>query len=218
MPETQATEGQGPKGPNSSGNQRRSGGPEGSGVAGEARTVSENATRSAEQVIDKTAQASQDASRATGEILRRNIETAQGALQSGMEGALRSFETLTRTMTGTFGFTGSRGEQLAEESSTNVKVVAEAAAVVAKGAQDVSREWFKLTQNRLRTNLEALGQLASCRTAQDVISVQSNLMRQTLEQVVQSGQSIAEASRRSMDEASRLFQARASTPQHPAQH
>jgi len=72
-----------------------------------------------------------------------------------------------------------------------------------RGLQDVSREWFELSQKRLQTNLEGLNALARCRSMNDLVEVQSSLIRDNLEQTVDNSRRLAELTIRLADEASR---------------
>jgi Phasin protein len=56
--------------------------------------------------------------------------------------------------------------------------------VLAKGAQQISREWFDLMRERLAKNAEAMNRLAGCRSVQDVVAVQSEIVRDGLGQAV----------------------------------
>jgi hypothetical protein len=161
--------------------------------------------RAAEAVADKTAEASRAATRANTEILRTQIETAQQAVHSSVEAGMRSFEGLTQNLTRAFGVANPNPD-LAEKSAQNVQVVSQASSALAKGAQDAARAWFDLTQKTMRTNMEAMGQLASCRSMQEVVNVQSNLLRDNLQQAIESGEVMARVSSEAIREATRAMQ------------
>lgn len=161
-----------------------------------AERQTEKAARVAEQVIDKTAEASEETVRAIG--------TAQDAWRASLEAGARSVEGLSQTMSRTFGIAAPDGE-LAERSAQNVRAISQASTALAKGAQEASRVWFELVQQGLRTNLEALSELAQCRTMQDVITVQSQVMRRGLERAVDGGQTIARSSAQAIEEANRAL-------------
>ncbi len=164
--------------------------------------------RAAEAVADKTAEASRAAAKANSEILRTQIETAQQAVRSGLEAGMRSLEGLTQNWTRAFG-AASPNLELADQSAKNVQAVSQASTALAKGAQDASRAWFDLTQKAVRTNLEAMGQLASCRSMQELVTLQSNLVRDSLQQAIESGEAIARAQSDAIREATRAMQQQA---------
>jgi hypothetical protein len=47
-------------------------------------------------------------------------------------------------------------------------------AVLTKGAQEISRAWFDVMQDRLAKNIGAMNRLASCRSLQHFLAVQSS--------------------------------------------
>jgi hypothetical protein len=161
--------------------------------------------QAAEAVADKTAEASRAAAKANSEILRSQIETAQQAVRSGLEAGMRSLEGLTQNWTRAFG-AATPNPELAEQSARNVQAVSQASTALAKGAQDASCAWFDLTQKAVRTNLEAMGQFASCRSMQELVTLQSNLVRDSLQQAIESGELIARAHSDAIREATRAMQ------------
>lgn len=161
--------------------------------------------RAAEAVAAKTAEAGRAAAKANSDILRGQMETAQQAMRSSLEASARSFEGLTQNWTRTFGV-GAPNPELAERSAQNVEAVSQASSVLAKGAQDASRAWLELTQRAMRTNLEALGHFAACRSMQEVMAVQSNLVRDSLQQAIESGEVIARVSSEAIREATQAIQ------------
>lgn len=173
-----------------------------------ARQAKESA-RAAEAVADKTAEAGRAAAKANTEILNSQIETAQQAARTSFEAGLRGLESLSQNWTRAFGVAPPGGD-LAEQSAQNVQAVAQASSVLAKSAQDASRVWFDLTQRAMRTNLEALGRLASCRSFQEVATLQTNLMRDNMQQAIESSEVIARASSDAIREATRAIQSPAS--------
>jgi hypothetical protein len=174
-------------------------------AADAAARQAKDGAQAAEAVADKTAEASRAAAKANSEILRTQIETAQHAVRSGLEAGMRSLEGITQNWTRAFG-AAAPSPDLAEQSARNVQAVSLASTALAKGAQDASRAWFDLTQRSVRTNLEAMGRFASCRSVQELITLQSNLVRDNLQQAIESGEVMARASSDAIREATRAMQ------------
>jgi hypothetical protein len=102
-----------------------------------------------------------------------------------------------------FGRSDGEGRGFTDQASESLKTVAQSNTVLVRGFQDVSREWFELSQKRLQTNLEGLNALARCRSMNDFVAVQSSLIRDNLEQTVDNSRRMAELTMQLADEAAR---------------
>ena len=160
-----------------------------------ARTVTNEAARVGEQTA-----------RASADLARRGAETARDSLQSGVTVATESFQRINDQLTKAWGFSGPQAEELARRSSQNLQAISQASTVLAKGAQEVSHAWFGLVQDRVQKNMDGLNRLAGCRSVQDFVAVQSDLMRDGLQQVIDTNKRVAEVSVRVADEAARSIQ------------
>jgi hypothetical protein len=145
-----------------------------------------------------------------GETVRAGTESAQSIAQSMQQVVQNSFgvfSELARRSTGQamqmFARPDGDSRGLAQQASENLKTVAQSNTVLMRGLQDVSREWFELSQKRLQTNLEGLNALARCRSMNDLVEVQSSLIRDNLEQTVDNSRRLAELTIQLADEASR---------------
>ena len=148
----------------------------------------EEAEAVAEQVQDEMASV-EEAKRAEAKRAREQIEIVQqvgddvtSTVQAGAEGA----QVMARTMQ--------------EAVQTGLSTASE----LARGVQDVSREWFELSQKRLLKNLDGLSSLAQCRSVPDFMAVQTSLIRDNLEQTLDNSRRMVDLTRQLADEARRI--------------
>jgi hypothetical protein len=144
------------------------------------------------------------------DTLRAGVESAQTMAQATQEAVFNSFNAfseLARRSTGQTLPMGSRPEGelqgLTEEAAHNLRAVAQSSTALARGLQEVSREVVTRSQQRLQRNLDSLQALARCRSMSDFVEVQSSLLRDNLEQMVENSRRIAELTLQMTDEATK---------------
>jgi hypothetical protein len=144
---------------------------------------------------------------AARENVRVLAETTQDALRSGMTSASENARRFTDQVTQAYGFSGEKREELTHQTSQNLEVISEAGALLTRGFQDISRAWFNLMQESLQKNLDGFNALARCRSVPDFLAVQSGLIRDNLEQTIESTRRIAEVSSEVASEANQTMTA-----------
>jgi phasin family protein len=162
-----------------------------------------------EQAAEAGRKVATEATRAGADIARRGAETARQALESGLNSTVHTFQRVTDQFTQALGVAGPQAEELARKASQNMEAVSQASTVLTNGAHEISREWFDVMRERLAKNIEDMNRLASCRSVQDLIAVQSQIVRDRLGHTVDSSRRIAEVSIRVADEAARIIQSQA---------
>ena len=103
-----------------------------------------------------------------------------------------------------FSFSGERGEELSRRSSQSLEAMNEASTVVARGMQDLTREWVSLLQEQTQRNIEGFAALARCRTLPELLSTQAELVQGNVQRTVEGTRRMAETSARLVTEASQL--------------
>src|SRR3954464_13137911 len=141
--------------------------------------AADEAARTARTVTNEAARVGEQAARAGADVFRRGTETARDSLQQGLNTAAETVRRVTDQFSQVLGFNGPQSEELARRSSQNLQAVSQASSVLARGAQEVSREVIQLVQDRLEKNVDAVNRLAGTRSVQDFIAVQSDLARDT---------------------------------------
>jgi phasin family protein len=165
-------------------------------------------TRRAREQTETVTQVTEDIAntvRAGMEGSQRAARTMQDAVQSSLGAASEMAHMSTDRMMRIYGFPSQEGQDLAEQTAQHLRAIAQSSTVLARGIQDVSQEWIGLAQDRMQKNLEGLNALARCRSMPDFVALQSSLMRNNLEQMLESTRRIAELSSRITNEASRTM-------------
>ncbi len=177
--------------------------------------AADEAARTAHTVTDEAARVGEQTARAGADIANRSTETARNVVEAGLNTATQTFQRMTDQFNQVLGFNGPQAEQLARRASQNLQAVSQANTVLARGFQEASHEWISLAQERVTKNMDGLTRLAGTRSVQDFVAVQSDLVRDDLQRVIDANKRIAEVSVRIAEEAGRMIQAQAdqSAPQ-----
>ncbi|APX84165.1 phasin [Methylorubrum extorquens] len=148
----------------------------------------------AQEGFNKTVDLREKATEATKQVMQNGVDTAT---QQAREAADRFSKTL--------GFSGEDSERLARESKQNIEAVTRCGTVLSQAFQDTSRNLFDLGQKQFQRNLEGLTKLTRAKSVQEFAAIQSDLMREGLQNMVQDSRAITETSARAVEEASKTF-------------
>jgi phasin family protein len=158
-------------------------------------------------VAHNTNNQANDRAKVAGEHIRDNTEKAQDAMRSGLNSASENTQRFTDQVTQAYGITSEGREELTRQGARSLEMMTQASTMLTRGVQDLSREWFSLTQERLQKNVEDFGVLARCQSLPDYMAAQSNIMRHNLEQTIEGTRRIAEVATRVANEAGQTLKA-----------
>jgi hypothetical protein len=117
------------------------------------------------------------------------VQTTVGTVS---EVAQRTSDQVTQVL----GAVGERGQKLTERTSETLQMAAQTSTALARGMQEASGEYLDMVQERVRTNLEGVNALVSCRTLPEFLQAQGSLFRSNMELTLANSRRLAELSTR----------------------
>jgi phasin family protein len=141
----------------------------------------------------------------TNEQISRAADTGRENFAAAAEGAQRFTEQVSQL----FSLSAGRGEELTRQSAQNLEAITEASTALTRGFEEVSREWLGLVQEGVRRNMDAFGALSRCRSIPEFVSLQSELVRDNLQQTIEGLRRMGETSTRVANEATQSVTTRA---------
>lgn len=139
------------------------------------------------------------------DLNERAAENTKHIVQRGVETASHQAREAADRFSRTLGYTGEGSERLARQSKQNMEAVVRCGTVLTQAFQDTSRIWLELSQKQWQRNLDGLNKLARAKSVQEYSAIQSELVREGLQSMVQDGKAITETSARAIEEASKTF-------------
>ena len=159
-------------------------------------------TRRAAQTARTMSDAAERTARTGADVFHRNSEQVRQTFEMGSGAAARMAELAFGQFARAFGVvTGNGAQQATQQSARNVETILHSSALIADGVQTISREWLTFVQNRAERNMERFEALTHCRSVQDCIAAQTDLVRDSIEDLLQTTRRVAEVSTRMVDQA-----------------
>ena len=165
--------------------------------------IGEATRRTTEQVTRQVSEDTERAARAGADVLQRNTDRVNASWRRGSEAANRMAERSMEQFRHLFGFGGEAGRQTIAQSSSNLQAVVESTSLVADGMQDVSAEWLRFAQDRMEQNMEHFDQLLMCRGPHDYVALQTRILRENFDALMQTTRRASERITQTADMAAR---------------
>ena len=165
--------------------------------------VGETARRTTEQVARQASEETERAAHTGAEALKRNADRLSASWKNGSDAANRLAERSMEQFRNLFGFSGKAGRQTIAQSSSNLQAVVESTSLVAEGMQDVSGEWLRFAQDRMEQNMEHFDQFLSCRNPHEYVALQTRILRENFDALMQTTRRASERIAQTADEATR---------------
>ncbi|MDQ2084066.1 phasin family protein [Xanthobacteraceae bacterium Astr-EGSB] len=170
-----------------------------------AEDTTRRATGTAADLSRSALDAGERATRSGTEIVQHNAELMRKAWHSYIDMMAqmtgRSADELGRAFPNANPMTGEDARKSAEQSTRNVDAVLDSGTVLAKGIENVTREWVDFARGRVEQNLASFSQFTKCRSPQHVAALQSEMMRDNMEGLLQISRKVAEISVRVAEDA-----------------
>jgi phasin family protein len=166
----------------------------------------------ASQVGRTMSDAAENTARAGSEAFRRNAESVSRSWRESSQAATRIAERSMDQFSKLFGLTGNGARETMQQSAGNVQALIDSSTVVVNGLQNASGEWVRFIQDRIEENFDHFEELLSCRTPQECMALQTRVVRDNLEALLQSARRTSELSTKLADEAVRRMSDSALAP------
>ena len=161
---------------------------ESSDIGQETRKATNQAAHTGRTMAD----AAERTARAGAEVFQRNAVRGSEAWQSGTDAASRVAQRSLEQLSKMLGVSAETARETVEQSSGNMQAVMESTSIIAGGLQDVAAEWFRFVQARIEKNLDHVDQLRECRSLQAYMALQTQIVRDNLEALLQSTHRVSE--------------------------
>lgn len=126
------------------------------------------------------------------EIFQRNVDTVQEALQSSAELAARLTQRSADQLGRVIDISLDEAHKAAQNSSDNLDTIIQSTSILTEVTQKLSREWVNFTRERMEKNFNRFESLFHCRTPQEVAALQTEFLRDNLENFLRCARWIAE--------------------------
>jgi len=170
------------------------------------RRTSEKAAEQTTRIGETTVESGQEAIRAGADLFERNAQTFQNVLRFGLDTTTAMMGRSADQFGRMFGLSGNEAQQATERSARNAAVVLQSSSAMAKVMSDMSREYLSFVRHQMETTMNRVNEVWTCRTPHDIAVVQSDLVRETVEGVVENNQRMADLSLKAAEAAKQATQ------------
>jgi phasin family protein len=155
-------------------------------VGEKVRRTEERATEQTKRIGETAVEAGQDITRVGADLLRQNAETLQDAMRLGWEMTTAAIGRSADQFGRTFDASGSV-QQATERSARNAAATLQSTSAAAQAMSELSREYFAFVRHQMENTMSRLNEFWACRTPQEIAALQSDFVRETIQNAVESG-------------------------------
>jgi hypothetical protein len=187
-----------------------------SGAQEATREAGRRGAEQADRIARVTADVNSQVARTSTDIMERNVKTAQQVMQSGAEMVARLAERSAQQFNRAFGLSGEEAQRTAECSTGSFSALLRSSAMLAEMTQNMALECTQFGRDRVEQNLDRFDHLLHSRTPQEVLAVQTEIVRSNLEEFLGLTRRAAEKSMQVTEELARKFSERGEQSRHAA--
>ncbi|ALG71478.1 hypothetical protein VY88_00970 [Azospirillum thiophilum] len=173
-------------------------------AADAARSIGEDTAETGRRAADAGAETGRKILGASAEMARRGADTTQSVMGTASEVAGRTSEKLQRAL----GLSKEAQGEVASQTRETMDVMVQCGSVLADGWQNAWREWMGLAQDVATRNAEGMNALLRSRSVPDFYAVQSRMLKDNMQLVLDRSIKISEMSARSANDAATKLNAR----------
>jgi phasin family protein len=163
------------------------------------QTTAEQTTR----IGQAAAETGEKVARVGADLIKQNTEALQEAMRFGLNVTTTVMGRSTDQLGRTLGLSGDGVQQATERSTRNAQTILYSTAAATNAMSGMSREYFEMVRHQIENSLNRMNEFWGCRTPQDLVAVQSELLRDTVGTVLESSRRIADLSIRLADDATK---------------
>ena len=161
-------------------------------MSGNTNTFQNQAKGASQAVADAAAATAKKMTHTGAGVAQTHAETSKEAILTGMKLAVDASDRSVKRFEEAL--TGDDATKAVEQSLRHVEAVSGAGTVMAQGFQEISREWMSWTKSSAEKSSGAIKALLECRSPQAFFEVQSRLMKENLEVLMNTFQKVSEIS------------------------
>lgn len=167
------------------------------------REIGESASEQTRRIGETAAEASQKVAHAGADLLQQNAEMLQSVLRFGPDLTTTLMGHSTDQLSRALGLSSRDVQQATERSTRSATTIIHSSNAMAKSMSGISQEYFAFVRHQIESGMNRMNELWRCRTPQDIAAVQSEYLRESMENALQSGRRIADMSLKAVDDAGR---------------
>jgi hypothetical protein len=127
-------------------------------------------------------------------LFQTNVDLFRHATEMWLSLAGQMAQRSTNECMRAFGSANERAREVRQQSVREQSVGVSAAGTFSSAFNEMSREWMSFLQTRAQHNMDHLNSLINCRTPMDLVAAQRTLVRDNLEDFMQSWRRVSDQS------------------------